>query len=58
VITGRDLVDAVVPAIDAADPAGDEVVLVRSAGGALALAAVDARPVELGRAILAGIERQ
>jgi hypothetical protein len=52
-------VDAVDKAIDAVDPAGDKVVLVGySAGRALARAAVDAWPVELGRAIFAGIERQ
>jgi poly(3-hydroxyalkanoate) synthetase len=58
-ITRPDHVDAVVAAIDAVELAGDEIVLVgHCARGALAHAAVDARPVRLGRAILAGIERQ
>lgn len=44
-ITRRDQVDAVVAAIDSADPAAGKVMLVgHSAGAAIAYAAVDARP--------------
>jgi pimeloyl-ACP methyl ester carboxylesterase len=54
-ITRRDHVDAVVAAIDSADAADGEVVLVgHSAGGAIAHAAVDARPDRVARAIYVG----
>ncbi|MEV0231784.1 alpha/beta hydrolase [Nonomuraea sp. NPDC050786] len=51
-ITLRDHVDAVVEAIDSYDPAGGKVVLVgHSGGGALAHAAVDARPDRVARVV-------
>src|SRR6266508_77769 len=54
-ITRRDHVDAVVAAIDSLDPADGKVVLVgHSAGGALAHAAVDARPDRVARVVYVG----
>jgi pimeloyl-ACP methyl ester carboxylesterase len=54
-ITLRDHVDAVVAAIDALDPAEGKVVLVgHSAGGAIAHAAVDARPDRVARVVYVG----
>ena len=54
-ITLRDHVDAVVSAIDAVDAAAGEVVLVgHSAGGAVAHAAVDARPDRVSRVVYVG----
>lgn len=54
-ITLRDHVDAVVAAIDAVDPAAGKVVLVgHSAGGAIAHAAVDARPDRVARVVYVG----
>jgi len=51
-ITLRDHVDAVVDVIDALDPADGRVVLVgHSAGGAIAHAAVDARPDRVARVV-------
>ena len=51
-ITLRDHVDAVVGVIDSLDPAGGKVVLVgHSGGGAIAHAAVDARPGRVARVI-------
>jgi pimeloyl-ACP methyl ester carboxylesterase len=51
-ITLRDHVDAVVAAIDSLDPAAGQVVLVgHSGGGAVAHAAVDARPGRVARVI-------
>src|SRR5215831_1619305 len=51
-ITLRDHVDAVVAAIDSLDPAAGKVVLVgHSGGGAVAHAAVDARPGRVARVI-------
>jgi pimeloyl-ACP methyl ester carboxylesterase len=54
-ITLRDHVDAVVEVIDAVDPADGKVVLVgHSAGGAIAHAAVDARPDRVARVVYVG----
>lgn len=54
-VTRQDHVDAVVAAIDAADPAGGKVLLVgHSAGAALGWAAVDARPDRVARLICVG----
>jgi pimeloyl-ACP methyl ester carboxylesterase len=51
-ITLRDHVDAVVAAIDSLDPAAGQVVLVgHSGGGAVAHAAVDARPDRVARVV-------
>ena len=51
-ITLRDHVDAVVEGIDALDPSGGKVVLVgHSGGGAIAHAAVDARPDRVARVV-------
>jgi pimeloyl-ACP methyl ester carboxylesterase len=51
-ITLRDSVDAVVAVIDSLDPAGGQVVLVgHSGGGAIAHAAVDARPDRVARVV-------
>jgi pimeloyl-ACP methyl ester carboxylesterase len=51
-ITLRDHVDAVVAVIDSFDPTGGKVVLVgHSGGGAIAHAAVDARPDRVGRVV-------
>jgi pimeloyl-ACP methyl ester carboxylesterase len=51
-ITLRDQVDAVVAVIDSIDPADGQVVLVgHSGGGAIAHAAVDARPDRVARAV-------
>jgi pimeloyl-ACP methyl ester carboxylesterase len=51
-ITLRDHVDAVVEVIDSFDPAGGEVTLVgHSGGGAIAHAAVDARPDRVARVV-------
>src|SRR5580658_3692287 len=51
-ITLRDHVDAVVEVIDSFDPAGEKVVLVgHSGGGAIAHAAVDARPECVARVV-------
>jgi len=51
-ITLRDHVDAVVGVIDSFDPAGGKVVLVgHSGGGAIAHAAVDARPERVARVV-------
>jgi pimeloyl-ACP methyl ester carboxylesterase len=51
-ITRRDHIAAVVEAIDAVDPADSKVVLVgHSAGGAIAHAAVDARPERVARVV-------
>ena len=51
-ITLRDHVDAVVCVIDSFDPAGGQVVLVgHSGGGAVAHAAVDARPGRVARVV-------
>lgn len=56
-ITLRDHVDAVVAAIDRCDPAAGPVVLVgHSAGGALAHAAVDARPDRVARVVYVASE--
>jgi pimeloyl-ACP methyl ester carboxylesterase len=54
-ITLRDHVDAVVAVIDSFDPADGKVVLVgHSAGGAIAHAAVDARPDRVARVVYVG----
>src|SRR5919106_2635881 len=54
-ITLRDHVDAVVAVIDSFDPADGKVVLVgHSAGGAVAHAAVDARPDRVARVVYVG----
>jgi pimeloyl-ACP methyl ester carboxylesterase len=54
-ITLRDHVDAVVAVIDSIDPADGKVVLVgHSAGGAIAHAAVDARPDRVARVVYVG----
>lgn len=54
-ITRRDQVDAVVAAIDSADPAAGKVMLVgHSAGAAIAYAAVDARPDRVARLVCVG----
>ena len=54
-ITLRDHVDAVVEVIDSVHPAAGEVVLVgHSAGGAIAHAAVDARPDRVARVVYVG----
>jgi len=54
-ITLRDHVDAVIAAIDATNPAFENLVLVgHSAGGALAHAAVDARPDRVARVVYIG----
>jgi pimeloyl-ACP methyl ester carboxylesterase len=54
-VTRRDHVDAVVEAIDSIDPATGKVVIVgHSAGGAVAHAAVDARPDRAARVIYVG----
>jgi pimeloyl-ACP methyl ester carboxylesterase len=54
-VSRRDHVEAVVAAIDSIDPADGKVVLVgHSAGGAIAHAAVDARPDRVARAIYVG----
>jgi pimeloyl-ACP methyl ester carboxylesterase len=54
-ITLRDHVDAVVEVIDSLDPADVKVVLVgHSAGGAIAHAAVDARPDRVARVVYVG----
>jgi pimeloyl-ACP methyl ester carboxylesterase len=54
-ITLRDHVDAVVAVIDSIDPADGKVVLVgHSAGGAMAHAAVDARPDRVARVVYVG----
>ena len=51
-ITLRHHVDAVVAVIDAADPADGDLVLVgHSGGGAVAHAAVDARPTRVARVV-------
>src|SRR5918996_6295681 len=51
-ITLRDHVDAVVEVIDSVDPAEGKVVLVgHSGGGAIAHAAVDARPDRVARVV-------
>src|ERR1700691_6779300 len=51
-ITLRDHVDAVVEIIDSFDPAAGRVVLVgHSGGGAVAHAAVDARPARVARVV-------
>jgi pimeloyl-ACP methyl ester carboxylesterase len=51
-ITLRDHVDAVVEVIDSVDPADGKVVLVgHSGGGAIAHAAVDARPARVARVV-------
>jgi pimeloyl-ACP methyl ester carboxylesterase len=51
-ITLRDHIDAVVEVIDSLDPAGGKVVLVgHSGGGAVAHAAVDARPDRVARVV-------
>jgi pimeloyl-ACP methyl ester carboxylesterase len=51
-ITLRDHIDAVVEVIDSLDPAGGKVVLVgHSGGGAVAHAAVDARPGRVARVV-------
>jgi pimeloyl-ACP methyl ester carboxylesterase len=56
-ITLRDHVDAVVETIDACDPAGGKVVLVgHSGGGAIAHAAVDARPDRVARVVYVASE--
>lgn len=56
-VTLRDHVDAVVDVIDSLDPANGKVVLVgHSAGGALAHAAVDARPDRVARVVYVGGE--
>jgi pimeloyl-ACP methyl ester carboxylesterase len=56
-ITLRDHVDAVVEMIDSFDPAGGKVVLVgHSGGGAIAHAAVDARPDRVARAVYVASE--
>ena len=54
-ITLRDQVDAVVEVIDSIDPADGKVTLVgHSAGGAIAHAAVDARPDRVARVVYVG----
>jgi pimeloyl-ACP methyl ester carboxylesterase len=54
-ISLRDHVDAVVEVIDSFDPADGKVVLVgHSAGGAIAHAAVDARPDRVARVVYVG----
>jgi pimeloyl-ACP methyl ester carboxylesterase len=54
-ITLRDHVDAVVEVIDSIDPADGKVMLVgHSAGGAIAHAAVDARPDRVARVVYVG----
>ena len=54
-ITLRDHVDAVVEVIDSVDPADGKVVLVgHSGGGAIAHAAVDARPDRVARVVYVG----
>jgi pimeloyl-ACP methyl ester carboxylesterase len=54
-ITLRDHVDAVVQAIDSFDPADGKPVLIgHSAGGAIAHAAVDARPDRVARVVYVG----
>jgi len=54
-ITRRDHVDAVVAAIDSLDPADGKVILVgHSAGGAIAHAAVDARPDRVAHVVYVG----
>jgi len=53
-ITLRDNVDAVVVAIDAAEPGATVVVVGHSAGAGIAYAAVDARPDRVARAIFVG----
>ncbi|HSK89680.1 MAG TPA: alpha/beta hydrolase [Euzebyales bacterium] len=54
-ITLRDHVEAVVDVIDAVDPADGKVMLVaHSAGGAVAHAAVDARPDRVARVVYVG----
>jgi pimeloyl-ACP methyl ester carboxylesterase len=54
-VTRHDHVDAVVAAIDSLDPAGGKVLLVgHSAGGAIAHAAVDARPDRVARVVYVG----
>src|SRR5918999_1252107 len=54
-ITLRDHVDAVVAVIDSLDPADGKVVLVgHSGGGAIAHAAVDARPDRIARVVYVG----
>ena len=56
-ITLRDHVDALVATIDACDPAGGKVVLVgHSGGGAIAHAAVDARPDRVARVVFVASE--
>jgi pimeloyl-ACP methyl ester carboxylesterase len=51
-ITLRDHIDAVVGVIDSLDPAGGQVVLAgHSGGGAVAHAAVDARPDRVARVV-------
>jgi pimeloyl-ACP methyl ester carboxylesterase len=50
-ITLRDHVDAVVAVIDSVDPAGEVVLVGHSAGGAIAHAAVDARPGRVARVV-------
>lgn len=53
-ITLRDHVDAVVEVVDSLDPANSKVVLVgHSGGGAIAYAAVDARPDRVARVVYA-----
>jgi len=53
-ITLRDPVDAVVEVVDSLDPANSKVVLVgHSGGGAIAYAAVDARPDRVARVVYA-----
>jgi pimeloyl-ACP methyl ester carboxylesterase len=54
-VTRRDHIDAVVDVIDSIDPAAGKVVLVgHSASGAIAHAAVDARPDRVARVIYVG----
>jgi pimeloyl-ACP methyl ester carboxylesterase len=56
-ITAQDHVDAIVAAVDAVDPAAGPVVLVgHSVGGALAWAAVDARPERVARIVFVASE--
>jgi Predicted hydrolases or acyltransferases (alpha/beta hydrolase superfamily) len=55
-ISLRDHVDAVVAVIDSVDPAAGEVVLVgHSGGGAIAHAAVDARPDRVARVVYVAV---